>query len=86
MKKSILTVAVAALLFAACSNNKNKEHSQDGDEHNHAKGTHVHEDGSVHEDHATEHHQEEFKLDGDSAAIIKELENGHSHDDGSHDH
>jgi hypothetical protein len=86
MKKSMLTAAILALFFAGCTNNKSNEHSHDGDAHNHAKGTHVHEDGSVHEDHDSEHHQEEFKVEGDSAAIKKEAEHGHSHDDGSHEH
>lgn len=88
MKKSILTVAVIAILFAACGNNTSNEHSHDGEaSHQHTKGTHTHEDGSVHEDHAEgEHHQEEFKVELDSAALQKENEHGHSHDDGSHKH
>ena len=45
------------------------------------KGTHKHEDGTVHESHKeAEHHQEEFKVGSDSSAV--KSEQGHSHEDG----
>jgi len=67
MKKSILSLAIVALLFAGCSDKKNNEHSHDGEAHEHTTGTHEHEDGSTHE-----HHQEEFKVENDSTSINNE--------------
>lgn len=85
MTKHILSLAIAALLFAGCGNKKSNEHSHDGDAHEHTTGTH--EDGSVHEDHQdAEHHQEEFKVESDSSSVKTEKEHGHSHEDGSHKH
>ena len=73
MTKHILSLAIAALLFAGCGNKKSNEHSHDGDAHEHTTGTHEHEDGSVHEDHQdAEHHQEEFKVESDSSAVKTE--------------
>jgi putative ABC transport system permease protein len=90
MTKYILSLAIAALLVAGCGNKKSNEHSHDGEAaHEHTEGMHKHEDGSVHEDHHdAEHHQEEFKVESDSSAVNeeKELEHGHSHEDGSHKH
>lgn len=55
MKKNMLAMAVAIGLFAASCNNKP------------AEGTHEHEDGTVHEEHAPPvtdtTKQEEFKVD-----------------------
>jgi len=59
MKKSILSLAIVALLFAGCSDKKNNEHSHDGEAHEHTTGTH-------------EHHQEEFKVENDSTSINNE--------------
>jgi PBP1b-binding outer membrane lipoprotein LpoB len=82
MKKSILSLAIVALLFAGCSNKKSNEHSHDS-EGNHTNTESVHE----HEDHQdVEHHQEEFKVASDTSAVKNAEEHGHSHEDGNHKH
>lgn len=89
MKIILFTVAMAAMMLAECGSPRNAEHSHDADStHQHTQDTHTHDDGSVHENHAdsTDHHQEEFKVEGDSSAVKKDQEHGHSHDDGSHSH
>lgn len=71
MKPFFFPLAFVALFAISCAND-NQSHSND---------THMHDDGSVHENHAdSTHHQEEFEVAGDSTAV------GHSHDDGSHSH
>lgn len=81
-------MAIIALLFAGCGNETTQEHAHDSEgNHINTEGVHEHEDGSVHGDHHdAEHHQEEFKVSGDSSAVKTEEEHGHSHDDGSHKH
>lgn len=87
MTKYILSLAIAALLFAGCGEKKSNEHYHDGDAHEHTTGTHEHEEGSIHEDHQDAVHlQEEFKVENDSSAVKTEKEHGHSHEDGSHKH
>ncbi len=72
MKQILLPIALVAMFSLACANDKHS-HSDDT--------THVHDDGSMHENHAdSTHHQEEFEVAGDSTEV------GHSHDDGSHSH
>jgi hypothetical protein len=71
MKQLLFPIAFAALFAISCANDNT--HSDDA--------THMHDDGSVHENHAdSTHDQEEFEVDGDSTEV------GHSHDDGSHSH
>lgn len=86
MKNPIILLTITALLFAGCGNKKSSEHSHDGEAaHEHTEGTHGHEDGSVHEDHANaKPKQEEFKVDDDSTSQEAE-EHGHDHEDG-HQH
>lgn len=87
MTNHLLSFAIIALLLTGCGNKKNSEHNHGGDSHGHSSGTHVHEDGSVHDDHEdAEHHQEEFKVGGDSSALKNKEEHGHSHESGSHQH
>ena len=84
MKKSFFLSAFAALTLIACNNNKseeNHEHNADGS-HSQTESTHVHDDGSVHNDHEadTTVMQEQFKVEQDSTA------NGHDHSDPNHKH
>ncbi len=77
MKKVLLTLAVIGLISVACNNKKT-------DEHGHDHGTHVHEDGSVHENHEEEvtTAQEEFTVSSDSTATDAhehQHENGEAH-------
>lgn len=76
---------ITAILFSAfvlfgltsCDSGSGKKQPAD---------THVHDDGSVHEDHGEEHKtpvQENFKVDADST--IQQVEDNHDHDHG-HDH
>ena len=64
MKKT--AIALAALLFLLASCGQKSE-----------EGTHTHDDGTTHEDHATDTTQQEFN----AADTIQ-----HSHDDADHDH
>lgn len=86
-KKSIIILAVTALLFAGCRNTKEEGHDHDSDgNHTNTESVHEHDDGSVHEDHKdAEHSQEEFKVESDSTSNNVE-EHGHSHEDGSNKH
>lgn len=88
MTKYIVSLAVAAVLFAGCGNKKSNEHSHDSEgNHTNTESVHEHEDGSVHEDHQdAEHHQEEFKVESDTSAVKNAEEHGHSHEDGNHKH
>lgn len=88
MKKTIVSIAIIALLFAACRENKNDEHSHDSEgNHTNTESVHEHEDGSLHEDHQdAEHHQEEFMVNSDSTSVKTENDHGHTHDDVSHKH
>ncbi len=72
MKPLFLPLAFVAMFSLACANDKQS----------HSDETHVHDDGSMHENHAdtTHHHQEEFEVGSDSTEVE------HSHDDGSHSH
>jgi len=65
-------MAVVGMLLAACNGKKTDEHG-----HDHTEGTHQHEDGHDHENHADETvSQEEFKVANDNVA----KDNGHGHD------
>lgn len=76
--KKLMIMAVALLALTACGGNKNQNH-----------GTHVHEDGSVHENHAPEATpaaQETFKVEADTTVAAEaEKHHDHGHDHG-HDH
>ncbi len=82
MKKYFFFWAVAALILIGCGNNSQDHTHAEGEEHSHAPGTHVHEDGTVHADHTdtTGHAQEEFSVKKDS---IGNKEGEHKHDAGS---
>lgn len=86
MKKIVLSLAVIAFMFASCGETKSNKHSHNGEEtHEHAPKTHQHEDGSVHEEHIDEEHQqEEFKVELDSVSNNAE-NHEHNHEDG-HQH
>jgi hypothetical protein len=83
MKNSIALFCIAALLSVGCGNKNSSEHSHDGEDA-HEHGTHQHEDGTIHDDHDEENHQqEEFKVKPDSTAT----DSTHSHgEDGDHKH
>ena len=79
-KYIIILFAAALLGLASCGHrNTNKQ------------GTHTHEDGSSHGDHATEQTavpaQESFKVEADSTAVeATPTDHGHSHDHSGDDH
>lgn len=75
MKKPIVTIAIAALLFAGCSGNQTKEQESSED-------VHVHDDGSVHEDHKEDSttRQEEFTVPVDTTSQKDEPKHDHTHD------
>lgn len=56
MKKTFLILAVAAFVFASCGSQTNEE------AHEHNGETHMHEDGTMHENH-DDMTQEEFQAD-----------------------
>lgn len=62
MKNLFISMSIAAILFAGCSGNQSKEQEQ-------RKDVHIHDDGSVHENHEedTAVKQEEFTAPVDSA-------------------
>lgn len=71
MKKLVLSLAVIAFMFASCGEKKSKKHQ--------------HEDGSEHEEHLEENHQqEEFKVALDSVSNKTE-KHEHNHESG-HQH
>lgn len=80
---SILFSAFFILGLSSC-------HSHSG--HNHSSDTHVHDDGTVHGDHAgdsiTSTKQESFKVEADSAIQqVEEIQDhGHDHSDPNHKH
>ena len=88
MRQSLMIVAFALLTFVVCNNNKsteNHEHNADG-KATLQRGTHTHDDGSVHNDHAEEVKQETFKAGQDSTKVEhkNETEHGHDHSDPNH--
>jgi protein involved in sex pheromone biosynthesis len=72
MKKTLSILALSVFLFAACNNSSEKSHEE---------GTHTHDDGSTHADHAKADttKQEEFSVAGDTT---KAAEKTHKHEDG----
>jgi hypothetical protein len=87
MKKSIISMAFIAFVFAGCNTNNNNEHQHNSDgSHIDSKKVHQHEDGSTHHHQGVEHHQEEFKVETDSTILNQDTEDGHSHKDGNHQH
>jgi Ni/Co efflux regulator RcnB len=81
MKKILLSMAVVAMLFAACNGKKTDEHG-----HDHTEGTHEHADGQEHENRSDETmSQEEFTVSNDS--IAKKEIHDHEHKSGEkHSH
>jgi hypothetical protein len=83
MKKIFSIIAILAIVFAVSScGNKKKKDSQ-------AHDTHVHEDGSVHENHDNDTPaQESFEVKEDSDAHQHNTdEHAHEHgDEAGHDH
>lgn len=80
MKKSIIILSIAALLFAGCSANQTKENDN---------ATHQHDDGSVHNNHEDEStvKQEEFIAPIDTASLKADSMHEHSHSEHSgHEH
>lgn len=79
MKTKIMMLAVALFFITACGENNG----------NNNQGTHVHEDGTTHENHAHETKkpstQECFKVDADTTILESEHQHNHDHDHG-HDH
>jgi len=70
MKKLIILFFAISFFFISCSKKAEQE------------GTHVHDDGSVHDDHATDTtKQEEFKVVSDSTASDS-TEHAHQHEKG----
>ena len=81
MKSKIKIIVFSAILFGLIScggRNSNKNN------------THTHEDGSVHENHATEQvipQQESFKVEADSTAVETDtVKHDHSHNHSGHTH
>jgi uncharacterized lipoprotein len=72
MKKSIISMAFIAFVFAGCNTNNKNEHQHNTD------GSHIHSE--------KEHHQEEFKVPPDSIIINQDNKLGHSHEDRNHQH
>jgi protein involved in sex pheromone biosynthesis len=72
MKKTLSILALSVFLFAACNNAK---------EDSHEEGTHTHDDGSTHADHAKADttKQEEFSVATDTT---KAESKPHAHEDG----
>ncbi len=54
---------VTGFTISSCNTAENKEDAHEG--HDHSEGTHVHDDGTVHEG---DHHQEEFEASEDTLA------------------
>lgn len=89
MKIFYIMMAISAIMLSECGTPKGGDHTHDANgAHPSSEATHTHDDGTVHDDHtdSTDHHQEEFKVEGDSTIVKKQPEHGHSHDDGSHRH
>ena len=76
MKKLLLSIAVAGMLFTACNGKKTGAQGQDG--------VHQHADGEEHQNHETETvAQEEFTVGKDSVAP----QEAHDHETGEkHEH
>ena len=75
MRNIFISMAIAAILLAGCSRNQTKEQEP-------SKDVHVHEDGTVHQNHEedTVVTQEEFIVPVDSASQIEEIKHKHTHD------
>jgi len=75
MKKLLVSIAIAAFLFAGCSGNQNKEQE-------HTEDIHKHDDGSVHGNHEedSEIRQEEFTVPADTPSQNDEPGNDHTHE------
>lgn len=70
--KLVIIISISFFFLTACVGNTSKQN------------THIHEDGSVHDNHATEQVtpvQESFKVEADTTLLNAETEeNVHSHD------
>lgn len=92
MKKFAFLLIAATCYLAACSSNpeNNQEDHPHGDQththedasHSHDRGDHAHDDDHHHDD-GHHHEQEEFTINGDSAAAE---EDHHEHGDNDHPH
>jgi PBP1b-binding outer membrane lipoprotein LpoB len=82
MKKTLLTAAISAFLFAGCAGNKTDENSHDGTQE-HGEGTHEHHEGADHQ-HSDTVKQQEFTVD--TAKTEKAHDHPHEHDGHDHKH
>ena len=72
MRKLLLSMTVLAML-TACNTKKTDEHG-----HDHAEGTHQHEDGSTHENQETAAPQEEFTVSSNSTSTQEAHDHQHA--------
>lgn len=78
MKKQFVLISIAATLLTACSSNQNKEQINQDE-------THLHEDGSIHQNHDDTVMQEEFTVTADT--IQNQIDSiPHSHSEHEHPH
>ncbi|TRX20497.1 hypothetical protein FNW25_15275 [Flavobacterium franklandianum] len=81
MKKVLLSMAVAGILFTACNGKKTEEQG-----HEHTDGVHQHADGAEHPNHENDTVVQEVFTVGKDSVAPKEV-HGHEHKDGEkHDH
>ena len=66
MKKLALALVASLIMFSSCSKKADRD------------GTHTHEDGSAHKDHADTTKREEFNAS--DSTIQDSTQHGHSHD------
>jgi ABC-type enterochelin transport system substrate-binding protein len=87
MKKTFISMAVAAILLAGCGNNKNNHQSHSSHNHEGTSNAHTHEDGSVHDDHQTsEAPQETFKIVPNDSSVRTKNEVDHHHNSTGNQH
>lgn len=85
MKHLIIAAMVAIVNLSACSGNQNSKGTDEG--HSHTEGTHQHEDGSVHEDHANDNSsQEEFSVTTDTLKTEQPTNAAHTHEGSEQPH
>jgi len=78
MKRSIIILSIAIILFAGCTDKKEDDHS----------AIHQHDDGSVHQNHEEKNEikQEEFIVPVDTALQKVDSMHEHTHDEHGHPH
>ncbi len=80
MKIPFIAITAAVLLLSACDGKPTENHSHDN-------GTHIHEDGSVHQNHTEEESsQEEFTVPADSSVNQSQTDSMHMHNSHGHPH